>query len=123
MIKLCGAGVPVMLTLFLLGCASDVANRYYAEERYEAKNIQDVLILTSKPTRPFTVIADFQSRGETPKDLQEKAAAIGADAVIVSYVGGYHSGSEEWASEDRYKGKYYDHIIGTAIKYINEDEL
>lgn len=111
-----------MLTFFLPGCVSDVANRYYAEEKYEAKNIQDVQILSSKPTRPFIVIADFQSRGERPEDLQEKAAAIGADAVIISYVGGYHSGDEEWASEDRYKGKYYDHIIGTAIKYINEDK-
>ena len=107
--------------LSLIGCATDVANRYYASEQYPPKNKEDVLILDSKPTRPFIVIADFQSRGETPSDLQAKAAKIGADAVIVSHVGGFYSRDEEWASKDRYQGQYHDHILGTAIKFIEEN--
>ena len=85
------------------------------------KNKEDVLILDSKPTKPFVIIADFQSRGETPSDLQAKAAKIGADAVIVSQVGGYYSLEEEWASKDRYKGEFHDHILGTAIKFTEEN--
>ena len=37
------------------------------------------------------VIADFQSRGENAKAMQKKAAKIGADAVIVVYLGGYYN--------------------------------
>ena len=107
--------------LFLIGCASDVANRYYAGKQYPPKNKADVLVLKSKPTRAFIVIADFQSRGETPSDLQEKAAKIGADAVIISQVGGFYSRSEEWASNDRYQGQFHDHILGTAIKFTEEN--
>lgn len=111
----------IIFGLSLVGCATDVANRYYASEQYPPKNKEDVLILDSKPTRPFIVIADFQSRGETPSDLQAKAAKIGADAVIVSHVGGFYSRDEEWASKDRYQGQYHDHILGTAIKFIEEN--
>jgi hypothetical protein len=107
--------------LSLIGCASDVANRYYAGKQYPSKNKADVLILNSKPTKAFIVIADFQSRGETPSDLQEKAAKIGADAVIISRVGGLYSRSEEWASKDRYQGQFHDHILGTAIKFTEEN--
>ncbi|MBT5548969.1 MAG: hypothetical protein HOJ79_00685 [Nitrospina sp.] len=108
--------------LSFAGCATDVANRYYASEQYPPKNKAEVLILDSKPTRAFIVIADFQSRGETPSDLQEKAAKIGADAVIVSHIGGVYSRSEEWASKDRYQGEFHDHILGTAIKFTEENE-
>lgn len=111
----------IILGLFLVGCSTDVANRYYANEQYAPKSKEDVLILTSKPTRAFIVIADFQSRGETASDLQVKAAKIGADAVIVSHVGGLYSRSEEWASKDRYKGEFHDHILGTAIKFTGEN--
>ena len=111
----------IIFGLSLVGCATDVANRYYASEQYPPKNKEDVLILDSKPTRPFIVIADFQSRGETPSDLQAKAAKIGADAVIVSHVGGFYFCDEEWASKDRYQGQYHDHILCTAIIFIKEN--
>ena len=93
--------ILLFFILLLLGCVTDVANRYYSSEQYPPKNKEDVLILNSKPTKPFIVIADFQSRGESSSDLQEKAADIGADAVIISHVGGYYSRDEEWASQDR----------------------
>ena len=113
--------ILLFFILSLLSCATDVANRYYSSEQYPPKSKEDVLILDSKPTRAFVVIADFQSRGESSSDLQKKAADIGADAVIISHVGGYYSRSEEWAANDRYKEAYYDHILGTAIKFIDEE--
>lgn len=73
-------------------------------------------ILWERPTREFEVIADFQSRGESPEDLQEKAAAIGADAVIISVLGGHYSTSEQWAGNDRHS-KSYSRITGTAIRF------
>jgi len=51
-----------------------------------------------------------------------KAMEIGADAVIVSHIGGVYSRSEEWASKDRYQGEFHDHILGTAIKFTEENE-
>ena len=112
--------ILLLFVLSLLGCATDVANRYYLSERFPPKEKSDVLILYSKPNKPFIVIADFQSRGESASDLQEKAAGIGADAVIVTQVGGYYSRGEEWASQDRYKNEYHSHIVGTAIKFTED---
>jgi len=115
------ARVSTLFFIFLLsGCVTDVANRYYSDESYPAKNFIEVELLSEKPNRKFTVIADFQSRGDTPKKLRVKAAKIGADAIIVSYVGGSYSLNEQWAKDDRYKNRNHSHILGTAIKYIQE---
>lgn len=104
------------MTLVLTACASDVANRYYADARYSPKLVSEVAILRSRPGRDFTVIADFQSRGESAKDMQKKAAQIGADAVIITYLGGLYEKSEQWAGNDSMAGSY-SHIVGTAIRY------
>jgi hypothetical protein len=110
------APLAVLAVLALAACATDVANRYYGSVNYPAKNPQDVEILWRAPTREYVVIADFQSRGETPEAMREKAAKIGADAVIVSILGGQYSRSEEWAAADRY-AQTYSRITGTALKY------
>ena len=114
------SAITLMSILFLTACASDIANRYYLDEFYPAKNISEVEILKAKPDRPFVVMADFQSRGESAGDLRRKAAEIGADAVIVVEVGGSYSRGEEWAHTDKYKNKDHSHILGTAIKFIKE---
>lgn len=117
-----GAVVGALIALgFLSGCATDVANRYYVTEKYLSIPPERVEILTNAPTREFVVIADFQSRGESPDDLRAKAAAIGADAIIVSLFGGYASLNEEWAGKDRYS-KTYNRIAGTAIKFKKETQ-
>ena len=103
-------------TLLLVGCATDVANRYYGLEKYPAKEPKDVELLWQRPSREFTVIADFQSRGESPEAVRNKAAKIGADAVIISILGGLYDTSEQWAGGDR-QGSTYSRITGTAIKY------
>ena len=108
--------LSVFFASALVGCASDEANRYYSTEKYAAKDPVSVMIFWEPPGRSYKVIADFQSRGETPKDMQKKAADIGADAVIVSLLGGDYSRSEKWASEDRYS-MTYSRIAATAIKF------
>lgn len=100
----------------LLACARDEANRYYSAQKYEPRDQASVTILWAPPARKYTVLADFQSRGETPQDMQKKGAAIGADAVIVSLLGGDYSLSEKWASDDRYSTTY-TRIAATAIKF------
>jgi hypothetical protein len=100
----------------MFGCATDVANRYYGTERFAPKPVSEVEILRSKPSRDFIVIADFQSRGETPEALQLKAAQIGADAVIVTILGGMYNRGDQWASDDTMANSY-SRIVGTAIKY------
>lgn len=105
-----------LLSLILSGCAQDVANRYYSSQRYEPKQSKDVALLFSAPSRPFTVIADFQSRNESPEGMKKRAAKIGADAIIVSPVGGLYRLNEEWAGSDR-MSRSYSRLIGSVIKY------
>jgi hypothetical protein len=104
------------LVLILISCATDVANRYYANQHYPEKPVNEVELLYQQPARPFTVIADFQSRNESPSSVRQKAAKIGADAVIVSTLGGLYFQGEQWAGNDTFSNTY-SRIIGTAIKY------
>ncbi|MBI4325106.1 MAG: hypothetical protein HY674_07560 [Chloroflexi bacterium] len=105
-----------LASLFLIGCASDIANRYYGTEKFPPRDPKEVQLLWERPQREFTVIADFQSRGESPEAMRKRAAKIGADAVIVSILGGLYDTREEWAGHDR-QGNTYSRITGTAIKF------
>lgn len=111
----------LLATFFALAtmssCTSDVANRYYSDKKYSPKKVEEVEVLYSKPKKKFTVIADFQSRGESDASFAKRAAEIGADAIIVTSIGGYYSLNEESAGKDRYKHDYHDHRVATAIKY------
>ncbi len=112
-------GVAEMLAPILLvlpSCATDEANRYYSAVRYPEKDPSEVAVLSSRPSRDFIVIADFQSRGENAKAMQRKAAKIGADAVIVVPLGGYYDLSDQWANADSQHGSS-SRITATAIKY------
>jgi hypothetical protein len=62
------------------------------------------------------VIADFQARGETADGMRRRAAKIGADAVIITHLGGYYDTGNEWAGKDT-KGGSYSRIVGTAIVF------
>ena len=109
------SGLLVVL-FFVGGCATDVANRYYATEKYSPKSITEVEVLWKKPTRDFIVIADFQSRGESPESIRSRAAKIGADAVIITILGGLYDKGNEWAGQDTAL-KINNRITGTAIRY------
>jgi hypothetical protein len=104
------------LCLLAAGCASDVANRYYVSEKFPEREVKDVELLRARPTREYVVIADFQSRGESPESIRKKAAKVGADAVIISLLGGQYSLSEQWAGDGR-RSDTYTRITGTAIRY------
>jgi hypothetical protein len=111
---------PICCALLCSSCAQDVANRYYGAQRYPERDPRSVELLFHAPSRPFNVIADFQSRGESPEAFRERAAKIGADAVIVTRVGGLYRRSEEWAGSDTMvntSANLAGHLIGSAIKY------
>jgi len=108
--------ITFALGLLLSGCASDEAARYYADQKYPARPVKEVEVLYAAPNRPHEVIADFQARNASAETMRKKAAAIGADAVIISILGGYRSTSEEWAGEDRHSTSY-SRIAATAIRY------
>jgi len=76
--------------------------------------VQQVQLLDAPPSSPYEIIAEFQSRGETPEDMRRKAAEVGADAVIVVLAGGLRLHSAEWASE---RTDSYTRIIGSAIRF------
>ena len=108
--------LPLLWAFALVGCAQDVANRYYAPTKYAPKDSKDVEILFRAPVLPYTVIADFQSRNDSPHGMKKRAAKIGADAVIVSPLGGIYSPTEEWAGTDTMSHSY-SRLVGSAIKY------
>jgi hypothetical protein len=111
------AAIAFLVAASLLGgCAMDVANRYYAAEKFPPKAPKDVELLWQRPSRDFVVIADFQARGESPEAMRKRAAKIGADAVIVAILGGYYYSGDEWAGKDS-QGNTYTRITGTAIRY------
>jgi len=105
--------------LFLTGCVSGEANRYYLKETLPAKDIEEVEVLREAPSQPYIVIADFQVSRATIKHMQKRAAEIGADAVIITPVGGWYSRSGIWAGSDKYSNSYSG-LIGSAIKYKKE---
>ncbi len=106
----------LVLAIALAGCATDVANRYYSDVHYPPRPVDQVAILTNAPASSYEVIADFQSRGDTAQTLRKKAALIGADAIIVTYLGGLYNSADQWAGHDSQSGTY-SRIVGTAIKY------
>ncbi len=108
--------LPLLAALLLASCATDVANRYYASRTYPPKDSAKVEILHRKPSRPFEVIADFQSRWDTPESVRSKAAKIGADAVIIIQPGGHYRTDQQWAGRDPYAGSS-PRICGTAIVF------
>ena len=112
--------VLVLFTcLFLAGCVTNEANRYYLKEKLPAKDIKEVEVLKAAPTRPYIVIADLQASQASFRYLQKRAAEIGADAVIVTPTGGWYSQGEVWAGNDQYSNSYTG-LVGTAIKYKKE---
>ena len=96
---------------------SDQAHRLYIDQPLPSKDQAEVLILFTKPDRPFTVIADLQARNASPEYMQGKAAEIGADAVLCAYLGGQRNYSDEWADVDT--SKTYRRIAGTAIVFTD----
>lgn len=112
--------LPICCAFLCGSCAQDVANRYYAPQAYRERDPRSVELLSHAPSRRFDVIADFQSRGESPEAFRKRAAKIGADAVIVTSVGGLYNRAEEWAGSDTTAntgGDLTGHLIGSAIKY------
>jgi len=105
-----------VFALLLVSCAADVANRYYSAERYAPRNPKDVEILSRPPGRHYEVIADLQALNQTPGGMQKQAARIGADAVIITALGGFYNPNDQWAGSDSMSSSY-SHLVGTAIKY------
>ena len=108
-----------VVMLAITGCVTDVANRYYLSERYPEKSEEQVEVLTDNPTRAYVVMADFQSRGDSVEGVRRKAAKIGADAVIVSKLGGSYDVREQWAGEDRFMSTG-SRVVGTAVRYTSK---
>jgi len=109
----------LLICLFLTGCVAGEANRYYLREKLPARDIKEVEILRSAPSRPYDVIADLQVSYATAEYMRKRAAEIGADAVILTPTGGWYSRDEVWAGNDQYSNSYTG-LIGTAIKYKKE---
>ncbi|MCK4883207.1 MAG: hypothetical protein KAS92_09300 [Candidatus Omnitrophica bacterium] len=109
----------VMVCVMLVGCATGEANRYYLEERFATKKLDEVEVLYEKPQKPYVVMAEFQAGNASYKHMRKRAAEIGADAVIIKHLGGYYSRDEVWADKDRHSNTY-SRLAGIAIIYKTE---
>jgi hypothetical protein len=107
--------LALSVTLFV-GCSVDDAYRYYGSQKYPARPAKSVAILNEAPSQPYEVIADFQYRGASPNRMKTLAGNIGADAVIVTTLGGYYKRSDVWADKDSMADSF-SRVVGTAIKY------
>lgn len=97
------APISVLVALLAAGCSSLDVVTYDTSSR-RAKDVDQVEVLLEKPTRGYRVIARIQFgpdafvsdyQAQTAK-VVDRAAAIGVDAVIVSYesrVSGYIGGN------------------------------
>ena len=100
--------------LCLTACISDEAHRLYVDG-LAPKSPDDVKILYDNPSRSYRVIADLQARNATSDYMRKEAAKIGADAVLISYVGGMRDPDDKWADEAT--SESYVRIAGTAIVF------
>ena len=108
-----------VLFIFITACAHDKAYRYYLTERFAPKDPSEVAVLYEKPDREFVIMADMQARGVGVDSMRLEAANLGADAVIIVFLGGFYAHSEEWADGDKDKKtkNSYTRITATVIKY------
>lgn len=108
----------IILAAALSSCRHDVADRYYIRGE-PARSPESVVVLYERPTVPFDVMADFQARNASETYMREKAAEIGADAVIISRTGGLYDLRETAAGADRQAGTgtSVGHLNATAIRY------
>lgn len=121
--------VLLLFALVLSGCATTSAVMLESGITYPPT--QDVQILTQEPTRPFKQIAILEARGpvNTPitdllKSMKQKAAAIGADAVIPTQDASTHQ--QQGLMYNPWLGGYQTIgggtipvIRGVAIKYTD----
>ncbi len=126
--------VAILFLLLCTSCAGVDTVRFTSEKFPPKKSVRDVEILNEMPSRPhvrlaqFTVSESKKSLGILQKEIMEKAAEVGADAVIfmapersvrtqVTYAPvyrpwGYYSPSYGW-----YGGGYYGSVpMGYTVK-------
>jgi hypothetical protein len=99
----------------ITACVSDQAYRVY--EEYPPRAMEEVEILSRDPQRSYEVLGDFQDRpgsSSALKKMRKAAAAIGADALIVTYLGGHHTASPYAGRGEQVT---YTRIFATAIRY------
>ena len=108
----------LVLAIFVLaGCASDQAARYFADEHYPPRPDDQVQVLDAAPPQPYTLLAELQARDMPTSDMRHWAAKLGADAIIVTRLGGQKARSDVWASEDTQGTTAASRVAGIAIKY------
>jgi hypothetical protein len=123
--------VLFVLVFLLAACAPPLRIYYFPGARhYPPMSPASVDLLRNEPSRPHEALAEIRmdpparmSRFEVERRLREKAAAIGADALIIEVDTVYHE--RVWVGPYRaYRGRRVhrtvvrDHIIvAVAIRY------
>ncbi|MEI8195109.1 MAG: hypothetical protein WCI73_04290 [Phycisphaerae bacterium] len=109
--------LPVLACFLLASCASDQAARYFADEHYPARPDDQVQVLQAAPAQPYKLVAELQARNMWTSEIRHWAAQLGADAVIVTRLGGDRAKSDVWAAEDTAGTSAASRVTGIAIKY------
>lgn len=104
--------ISICLVLFLSACSYSTYYIQTGSKPFPKTEPKDVKLYADKPTNKFTVLggvaADATGGAESSKQLlKEKAASIGADAVIYVNLTNWNTGNSRIG------------ITGVAIKFVN----
>jgi len=130
--------VVAVAAVATLGCSSTTSKRLTTEKYPPNPEPMSVLLLTKESARPNTRIAHINSftsddRSDTTRerqlaDLRERAARMGADAVVnVQYLQQQHTGmvADETVPFTAWRpGEMTQYFMrGTAVRYVIDEEI
>jgi hypothetical protein len=88
-----------VLVFVIVSCAPPLMRIHYfpGAKHYQARPLASLDLLRSEPSRPHEALAEIRispsarmSRQEVERQMRERAAAIGADALVIEVDNVYH---------------------------------
>jgi hypothetical protein len=108
----------VTLIVFLGGCVTPAHSIRVFEEYPSRSDYENIEVLESLPQREYTVVAEFETYGNSLASIRKQAARYGADAVFVASYSYYFTGATtELRNNSKQKKGLHNESLCTAIKY------
>jgi hypothetical protein len=106
------------LIVFLGGCVTPAHSIRVFEEYPPRSDYDNIEILETLPQREYTVIAEFETYGNSLDYIRKQAARYGADAVFVASYSYFFTGATtELRNNSKRKKGLNNESLCTAIKY------
>jgi hypothetical protein len=117
--------ILVVLAAFFVSCSPVRVRMFPGADRYPQTSPESVDLLRREPPRPHVAFAEIvydppnrASRQEVDWVLRERAARIGADALVIEVDNVFRGNVWSGIYRGRSQRVYRDHdIVGIAIRY------